>query len=183
MRIVNAALLALICAAPSLGAQAASAAPTAGWRAEVLNSIGEQETKFVQLAEATPWAKFSYRPGPGVRSTCEVFLHIGGDGYMMAEPYGTKMPATIDMKTIEKCPESKEKVLAVLKGGFAFVRSALLATKDSDADAAVKIFGQNFTKRGLGLAIVEHGGEHLGQSIAYARTNGIVPPWSAKSGS
>ena len=38
------------------------------------------------------------------------------------------------------------------------------------------------TKRGLLLFSAEHMGEHLGQSIAYARVNNIVPPWSARGG-
>ena len=29
--------------------------------------------------------------------------------------------------------------------------------------------------------LVTHAHEHLGQSIAYARVNGIVPPWTAEA--
>jgi uncharacterized damage-inducible protein DinB len=28
------------------------------------------------------------------------------------------------------------------------------------------------------IFILRHLGEHLGQSIAYARMNGVVPPWT-----
>ena len=36
------------------------------------------------------------------------------------------------------------------------------------------------TVRGVLLSVVSHEFEHLGQSIAYARMNGIVPPWTAE---
>lgn len=165
-------------AAASLGAQA----PASGYRAEFLSQWKSVGDKYEQLAEAMPWEKYSWRPAAGVRSVCEVYLHIAGDNYYMAREMGAKVPAGIDLKTIETCPESKDKVLATLKDGFAFYRDAVLAGADADADKTLKVFGMTFTNRGYLLFVMEHAGEHLGQSIAYARTNGIVPPWSRKPG-
>jgi hypothetical protein len=65
-----------------------------------------------------------------------------------------------------------------MKAGFAAVRNAAAATPEGDGDVMVDFFGSKITKRALLLAIAEHAGEHLGQSIAYARMNGVVPPWS-----
>jgi hypothetical protein len=163
-----------------LGAQAAGTAPKSGWRAEFLKVFGDDEQKFVQLANATPWEKFSWRPGKDVRSTCEVFLHIAGDNYLLAEPLGAKKPAAVDYKSIENCPVTKEAVLATMKASFAHFRGAVLATGEGDGDAMIEFFGSRISKRGLLFAVAGHTGEHLGQSIAYARTNGIVPPWSQK---
>ncbi len=177
-KLLTTAALASALVVPALAAQA----PSSGWRAEFLNQIGAADKKFTALAEATPWEKYSWRPGKGVRSICEVYLHIAGDNYLMVEPLGVKKPAGIDYKTIETCPESKAKVLATMKEGFAHIKAAAIGTPDGDSDAPVTFFGQKLTKRGLFLAIAEHAGEHLGQSIAYARMNGIVPPWSAKGG-
>lgn len=162
----------------TLSAPLAAQAPTTGWRGEFLSQMNGIEGKFTQLANAMPWDKYSWRPGKGVRSVCEVFLHIAGDNYSLAEPLGPKIPAGIDLKTIENCPDSKERVLATMKAGFAFIRNAAIATPAGDADAMVDFFGRKITKRALLLAIAEHAGEHLGQSIAYARMNGVVPPWS-----
>jgi uncharacterized damage-inducible protein DinB len=178
LRLLAAALLAATIAAPALTAQA----PTTGWRAEFLFQFNSADKKFNQLAEATPWEKFSWRPSKGVRSVCEVFLHIAGDNYMMMEPLGAKKPASVDYKTIETCPDSKAKVLATMKAASEHARNAVIATQDTDADFMVEIFGMKVSKRGLLLLTAEHMGEHLGQSIAYARVNGIVPPWSAKGG-
>jgi hypothetical protein len=164
--------------APALGAQA----PKSGFRAEFLGQWKGVESKFEQLAKATPWEKYSWRPGKGVRSVCEVFLHIGGDNYMLGKEIGGTVPATIDFKTVETCPDSKERVIATMKGGFDAFSDAVLKMSDADAEKSVKVFGSTFTYRGFLMMNLEHAGEHLGQSIAYARTNGIVPPWSAKPG-
>lgn len=167
-------------AATLLGASALAAqAPTSGWRAEFLNSVTGAEKKYVSLAEAMPWDKYSWRPGEGVRSVCEVFLHIAGANYLFAAPLGGKTPATVDLKNIEKCPASRDQVVATMKASFAHLRSAVIATSETTADSPTEIFGMKMTRRGLLLMTAEHMGEHLGQSIAYARTNKIVPPWSA----
>jgi hypothetical protein len=70
-------------------------------------------------------------------------------------------------------------VVVTLRASFAHMRGAVLATRDADADARVSIFGMGMTKRAMFLMAAEHLGEHLGQSIAYARTKAVVPPWSA----
>jgi uncharacterized damage-inducible protein DinB len=167
-------LLASALAAPALVAQA----PKTGWRAEFLGVFSSAEDKYYQLAQAMPWEKYSWRPGKGVRSVCEVFLHISGANYEFTEPLGVKTPADVNLKTIETCPDSKAKVLATMKTSFTHIRNAVIGTPDSDADKAVTLFGEHTTKRGLLMSTAEHAGEHLGQAIAYARTNGVVPPWS-----
>lgn len=177
-RLIAAALLAGALAAPALSAQA----PSSGWRAEFLGVYSGDEAKYLQLAEATPWEKYSYRPAAGVRSTCEVFLHIAGANYSFTSQIGTKAPADVDVKNIEKCPDSKARVVATLKASFAHFKAAVVAMPDNAGDDKFKLFGSDFTKRGFLTFIAEHTGEHLGQSIAYARANGIVPPWSAKPG-
>ena len=162
----------------SLAAPVRAQAPTTGWRGEFIHMMNGLEGKYTQLANAMSWEKYSWRPGAGVRSVCEVFLHIGGDNFLMVEPLGAKTPANIDLKTVENCPDGKEKVISTMKAGFAAVRNAVAATPEGDGDVMVDFFGSKITKRALLLAIAEHAGEHLGQSIAYARMNGVVPPWS-----
>lgn len=164
------------------GSVLAAQAPQSGWRAEFLNSLGGAERKYVALAEATPWEKYSWRPAEGVRSVCEVFLHISGANYMFANPLGAQAPASVDLGNIEKCPANRDQVVSTLKASFAHLRGAVTSTADAQADAPVELFGMKMTKRGLLLFTAEHMGEHLGQSIAYARTNKIVPPWSVRGG-
>ncbi len=113
---------------------------------------------------------------------CEVYLHIAGANYLFGAPLGAKVPAGIDVNKIETCPASKAQVLATMKTSFAYMKNAVIATTDANSDAMVELFGMKMTKRALLLGAAEHAGEHLGQSIAYARTNGIVPPWSKSGG-
>jgi uncharacterized damage-inducible protein DinB len=42
----------------------------------------------------------------------------------------------------------------------------------------VKLFGMDMTKQGAVMFLLSDQHEHLGQSIAYARSNGVTPPWS-----
>jgi uncharacterized damage-inducible protein DinB len=72
----------------------------------------------------------------------------------------------------------KAKVLPVLKESFAHFRGAILALSDADGDKPQKMFNRQTTLRGALMMIDRHWGEHLGQSIAYARVNGVVPPWT-----
>ena len=55
---------------------------------------------------------------------------------------------------------------------------ALSGLSDSDLKANVKMFGRETTKQGAALMLLFDQHEHLGQSIAYARSNSVVPPWS-----
>ena len=171
-------MFACLAVAAAFAAPLHAQAPVKGWRAEFLDQMKDIEGKYTQLATAMPWDKYSWRPGKGVRSVCEVFLHVSGDNVAIAASLGAKVPAGIDLKTVETCPGSKEKVIAEMQSLFAAVRTAVIATPDGDADAEVDFFGSKRTKRALLLALAEHSGEHLGQSIAYARMNGVVPPWS-----
>ena len=129
-----------------------------------------------------PQDKYSWRPAAGVRSVCEVYLHVAVANYLSAVPLGARTPANVDVKTMEQCPSDKAQVVSTVKASFAHFRNAVTSTPDGDADAAVTLFGMNMTKRGMLLFTAEHLGEHLGQSIAYARSNNVAPPWSARSG-
>jgi uncharacterized damage-inducible protein DinB len=45
----------------------------------------------------------------------------------------------------------------------------------------MKQFGPDANKGDIIYLLAGHAHEHLGQSIAYARVNGIVPPWTAEA--
>ena len=149
-----------------------------GYRSEVLAEVMIQEDKFTRLAEAIPADKYTWRPAPDVRSFAEVFLHICAANYNLYKLVGTPPPAGIDMKGLEKSTTDKTKVMATLKDSFAHARKAITAMPDADLDKSMDWFGGKNTERGILLFIVRHAAEHLGQSIAYARFVGIVPPWT-----
>ena len=162
-------------------AEKASASPTSGARAEFLAEVNYYEQRYVRLAEAMPAEKYSWRPGEGVRSVGEVYTHIVAANYGIARSLGTAPPAGLDFNSIKAMSNDKPKVIQALKDSFAHFRNAIMAINDADLDKPQKMFGQQTTVRGSFIMITGHTGEHLGQSIAYARMNGIVPPWTEEA--
>jgi uncharacterized damage-inducible protein DinB len=168
--------LALALAAVAAAPLAAQQAP-AGVRGEILGQFNEAADKLVQLAEAIPQDKFTWRPGAGVRSVSEVLLHVAGSNDYILTAVG--VPSTAQGENdLEHSTTDKTQVIAKLKESITHVRAALQAMPDADLDKATKLFGQDMTYRGVALLLQSHQHEHLGQMIAYARTNGVVPPWS-----
>ena len=152
------------------------APPKRAFHREFLANLKDVEGKLEQLAEAVPTEKYSWRPAEGVRSISEVYTHIAGSNYFLVTFLGK--PAPVDMpKDIEKITE-KAKVLAELSRSFDHVRAAATTASDADLEKAVNMFGTNTTQRAVLVTILNHLHEHLGQSIAYARMNGVAPPWS-----
>ena len=133
--------------------------------------------QILQLAEATPEDRFTWRPGPGVRSIGEVYVHIAVGNILLLERAGVQ-PA-IASSAIPRDPEKtitkKADVIAWLKKSFDAVRAGY---QTADRQQKVKLFGRETTSEDVFLRILVHNHEHMGQSVAYARMNGLVPPWS-----
>ena len=160
---------------------AVAVAQTATFKAEYAKQLDDVGGKLVQLAEATPQDKYNWRPGKGVRSVGEVFLHIAGANFQIPGVLGLKSPVAVG-NDFETKTTDKAQIVALLKHSIEHARAAGAALADADAAQDVSLFGMKLTKLGVVLLLATHMHEHLGQSIAYARTNGIVPPWSAKGG-
>jgi uncharacterized damage-inducible protein DinB len=149
-----------------------------GYRAEVMAEVIVQQDKFLRLADAIPADKYTWRPSPDVRSFAEVFLHVATANYNLYKLVGTPPPSGFDVKGFEKSSTDKAKVIATLKDSYDHARKAITAMPDADLERSMDWFGGKNTERGVLLFIVRHGAEHLGQSIAYARFIGVVPPWT-----
>lgn len=158
--------------------------PANSFQAELLLSFNDAETKLLSLAKAVPAEKYSWRPGLGVRSVSEVYIHIANGNRLLLGMMGGMPPRDEFMKMVEtneqreKAITEKAKVIADLEASFKEVHTALDAASDAQLSKAIKVFGEETTPRGVYMTIGSHVSEHLGQSIAYARMNGIVPPWS-----
>ena len=155
-------------------------APRVGYRAEFLADLNEIEHKYLDLAGAVPAEKYGWRPETGVRSISEVYMHVAGSNYYLATFVGAKPPADIP-KDFEKITD-KARVLTELQRSFDQLRTIALNTPDADLDKSVMLFSTPATERRVFTTILNHLHEHLGQSIAYARMNGVVPPWSRHEG-
>jgi uncharacterized damage-inducible protein DinB len=154
---------------------------TGGVRGSILFQIDQAREKLIALANAMPADKFGWRPGEGVRTTGEVFNHVAAANFFLPTFWGAKVPAGVNPQTLEKeMSGDKAKTVDALTRSFDNVREAILAVPESDLDRKIKLFGQEATVRDAMMVLASHAHEHLGQSIAYARSNGVVPPWSAK---
>ena len=134
--------------------------------------------QLISLAEAMPAGKFAWRPAPGVRSTSEVFMHIAVANFFLLGATGAKMPADLKSGDLEKSVTAKPEVIAWLKRSLDAVKEAHVGVKAGDLERHVKINGRKAKVDGIYLRILVHANEHMGQLVAYARFNGVVPPWS-----
>jgi len=153
---------------------------------DLMRDVAIIEAKFVALAEAMPTAAYDWRPASGVRSVGEVLLHVAGDNYFLPALIGIPAPAETgiegkDNKTVaafEARRLTRDGVVAELTKSFAFLKDAMRNTPDAALEMAPKNSTRKTTTRATWIATVTHLHEHLGQLIAYARSNNVTPSWS-----
>jgi uncharacterized damage-inducible protein DinB len=148
-------------------------AQAAGLQAAFGKDAGTLSDKFGGLARVMS-GKYDWKPGQGVRSVADVFNLIVKEngllaGVLSGTPNTGAPPAPIT---------DPEKMQEALKASYVDLQKAITGLSDNDLQTPVKLFGRDMTKQAALMLIIEDQHEHLGQSIAYARTNGVVPPWS-----
>lgn len=169
--------IAVLCAL-SLAVTPLALADSHGFLDEAKARLKTLEEKFTGLVEATPGDKLTYRPGEGVRSASEVFLHVAGANYFVARAFGTAPPEGLNLRGLQTSTTDKKEIQDRLKMSFEHLAGAIGKVGAGDAEKAMRLFGSDTTTRGALWGAMGHLSEHLGQSIAYARANGVVPPWS-----
>jgi uncharacterized damage-inducible protein DinB len=166
----------IVAVAQSAGAQVPPGVGE-GWRGE----FDHASRQLLQLAEATPADKFAWRPAAGVRSMAEVYMHIAVANQFLLAQAGAK--PSVDLSKLGKDPErsitDKAGVIKFLKESFDAARSAY---QTADLQQKVQLFKKEVTAGDVFLRLLVHNHEHMGQAVAYARMNGIVPPWSSAPG-
>jgi uncharacterized damage-inducible protein DinB len=158
-------------------------APNSGPAADLLLPFSEMEEHVLALAKAIPEDKYGWRPAPGVRSIREAFLHIAYGNRLMLNISNGMTPEERqkqidDQLKREVEPLSKEKVIEALTDSFRTIRTALETASAGSLGRDIDFFGTATTRRAVLASLDTHIAEHTGQLIAYARMNGIVPPWS-----
>lgn len=157
--------------------QTVPAPPKTGVRAELLHDLDDLQKKILSLATAIPADRYAWRPGRGVRSVSEVYMHMAGGNYTLVSFVGDH--PMLDTRTFERITE-KPRVIEELRRSFDYLRDTIINTSDADLDKMIRMFGNDSTERAAFMMALNHLHEHLGQSIAYARMNDIVPPWSTE---
>ncbi len=167
----------------ALAAVAIVAAPTAAQKATYVEDFGAMSGKFTALAEAMPSSTYGWRPMDGVRSVSEVYMLIVAEAYYLpsfwdgAPPEGMEINNQIfaDLSAVT----DKAEVAEHLAASLAYAAAALEGLPEDRLEAVIPFFGQERTiDEAIYLLLVDMH-EHLGQAIAYARSNEVVPPWSA----
>ncbi|MEM1202326.1 MAG: DinB family protein [Acidobacteriota bacterium] len=136
--------------------------------------------KLNDLAGAIPADKFDWRPAEGVRSVSESLVHVATANFFLAQALGgVAMPEGFNPREAESTVTSKKDAMALLETSQQHVRDAV---PNADPKKEVELFGSTRTAYQLTQIIAGHSHEHLGQLIAYGRSNGVVPPWSQSAG-
>src|SRR5499425_1813565 len=163
-----------VCAlAVALMAPLAQAQKPAGLQGAFGKDAETLSDKFTGLARVMS-GKYDWKPSQGVRSVGDVFNLIVKEngllaGVLSGTPNTGAQPASIT---------DPEKLQEALKSSYVNLQKAITGLSDNDLRTPVKLFGRDMTKLDALMLIFKDQHEHLGQSIAYARSNGVVPPWS-----
>lgn len=155
---------------------------TSTLQTEMLADLGELRDKYLRLADAMPDSLYGWRPAEGVRSVSEVYMHVvtANIGIVMSVlqvPPPMADPAWYDFQNAGSITD-KMTVGEALAASFDYVAEVVQNSPDGRMQEAVDLFERETSVRGALLLVVTHCHEHLGQSIAYARVNGVAPPWS-----
>ena len=149
---------------------------------EAKNFISFNQQKVLGLANAFSEAQYDWRPAEGVRSVAEVLLHIASANYFFMSACGFELPEGVgNPREFVNTVKGKENIISKVTNSYGFLTEHMTQIKDSEFGDKVEFpFPGEYTKLSAIMLSVDHCAEHLGQLIAYARMNGITPPWSKK---
>ena len=143
-----------------------------------LKSYTSETDKLISLAEEFSEEGMEWRPDDGIRSVREAILHVAGANYGIGSRFlGKELPEGVNPREIRNI-KSRGEAIEVLKSSVQFVKEAIGSMDDAALAEPIKLFGQDSNRMGAAIAVGGHAYEHLGQLIAYARSSGVVPPWS-----
>ena len=138
------------------------------------------EGRLTDLLGAMSQDQMNWTPAEGVRTCGEIYLHVAEANHMLASfMSGTEMEG--ERGEMEKSTTDKGEIAKMLKDSFTAVKEAAGKLTEEDLNKMVQTpFGMEMSMRNFMISLLAHSHEHLGQGIAYARMNGVTPPWSEK---
>ena len=156
-------------------------APSYDMKAQSLLDLERVQKKFVDLANVVPADKLTWRPSADSRSFAEVFLHVAGERYQILGLMGAAPPAGFDAKTFEKLTTDKGRIVEELNRSWEFTKKTINGMSNADFAKLLPKLGPQANAGDVVYILVSDAHEHLGQLVAYAREQGIVPPWTAEA--
>ena len=150
-----------------------------GFGDELQGQFEASAEKLVALAEAMPAESYSWQPMEGVYTVAAAYMHVARYNYMYPDMYlGVEAPSGVDYGSLEERVTTKEEAVRILAASMDHVRGIMDGMSDADLAKPTELYGREVENWAVLLQLVTHMNEHLGQAIAYARINRIVPPWS-----
>jgi uncharacterized damage-inducible protein DinB len=156
-------------------------APSYDLKAQAVLDLQQLQQKYTTLAQAIPQEKYSWRPAEGVRSINELFLHVAGAGFYFPTLKGTPAAPGFTPKDFEKSTTEKAKVIEWLNKSFTYAIASAESMSNAQFAAPLPKLGPQANEGDVVYLMVVHAHEHLGQAIAYSRSVGVVPPWTAEA--
>jgi uncharacterized damage-inducible protein DinB len=166
---------------PSAAVSPDRTAPSYDMKGQSLVDLDAVQKKFVDLANVIPANKFTWRPSADSRSFAEVLLHVAGERYGILGLMGAAPPEGFDGKTFEKSTTDKAQIVAELNKSWEFAQKTINEMSNADFAKLLPKLGPQANAGDVVYILVADAHEHLGQVVAYARENGIVPPWTVKA--
>lgn len=173
--------LAMPAAAAPADEPADHTAPSYDMKAQALLDLQRVQKKFVDLANAVPADKMTWRPSADSRSFAEVFLHVAGERYGILSLMGAELPAGLDRKGFEKSTTDRARIVEELNKSWDFAQKAIQGMTNANFAKLLPKLGPQANAGDVVYILVADAHEHLGQSVAYARENGITPPWTVEA--
>lgn len=150
----------------------------AAFRTSLLKSFDEASGKIIQLAEAIPEDKYGWQPMTGVNTVREVLVHVTETNLALGGMLGAAPLAGVDRKTVGESMQTKAGAIALTKQAMAHMHGILATIPADQLTVEITVFGAKAPRLRAAMLPVDHAHEHLGQLIAYARSNHVTPPWS-----
>lgn len=178
--------IAAVAAFAVLSAPATAGAQAPAVTQALVGDLARVEEKLIGLAEAIPEDKYGWRPGEGVRTVGEVVMHVAADNYFLPQYADVAAPEATGIKSgdypsvqaYEGRQATKAEAVQAMRESFAHLRKAMEGSDQAFLDKQLDVFGMKMSGLDLWVMTATHLHEHLGQMIAYARSNAVVPPWS-----
>jgi len=166
-----------------------------GFRGEFLWELEIAERQMMAMAEAIPAKTYDWRPDQKARSISEVLVHVAAGNFMLLEVAGAVAPVDLYGQVsgegperfwglirkndeLEKSVREKAAVQDILRRSLQAVKTSFTQGDDAALDQRRHFLGEQTTVRRVYLRLLAHTHEHMGQMIAYMRTNGMNPPWA-----
>jgi uncharacterized damage-inducible protein DinB len=147
-------------------------------RDEMLGQFTASSYKMTELSEAMPAELYEWAPGEGVMSVATVYAHIARYNFMyLSDNLGIPAPEGIDWQNLETLSD-KARITEALRLSVEHVNEQVGKMTADDLAAMTTLYGRQVPGWAVLVQLVSHMNEHVGQSVAYARMNGVVPPWS-----